>query len=103
ALEQLAPFEPEHDREDVGAIEGVRPFRLERQLAGRHRLLDHSHVEKEGLGTLPRENLYAVVHAAAVVVDTKRDGTTVRRQTAAVLDRSCRAGRGPWRVEPAVG
>src|SRR5262249_4585940 len=101
-LEDFAPFELDHDRQNVGAIESVGPLWFERQFAGRHGLLDHSHVQKERFRALACEYLDAVVHAAVLVVDAKRDGTAARCETAAVLDRPCCAGRTAWNVEHAV-
>ena len=93
ALEHLAPIELDHDGEYVGAVESVGPFWLERQFAGDRRLLDHPNVEKEGFRALAREYLDAVIHTAVLVVSTKRDYTSIWRETAAVLNRAhCAAG-----------
>src|SRR5262249_38832429 len=93
ALEHLAPVELDHDGEYVSAIESVGPLWFERQFAGGRRLLDHPNVEKEGLRALAREYLHAVIPPAILVVSAKRDGTTIRRETAAVLNRAhCAAG-----------
>src|SRR5262249_30309674 len=57
----------------------------ERQLAGRRGLLDHPHVEKEGVRSLPREHLHAAVCAAILVVCAKRNGAPARREAVALL------------------
>src|SRR5262249_51567217 len=102
ALQHLAPFELQHDRENVGAVESVGPLWLERQLAGRHRLFNHPDVEKEGIGALARKYLDAVIPTAILVVSAKRDGTTIRRETAAVLNRAHAAARVARNDEDAV-
>src|SRR5262249_30179808 len=85
-FEDLAPFELDHDRENVGAIESVGPLWFERQLAGRCRLFDHPHVEKEGLGALAREYLDAVIRAAVLVVSAKQNGASAWGEAASPLE-----------------
>src|SRR5262249_54312255 len=102
AFKHLPPLELEHDREDIGAVKSVGALGLERQLAGRRGLLDHPHVEKEGVRSLPREYLHAAVRAAVLVVCAKRNGTPARRETVALLEWPPRIGVTARDVERAV-
>src|SRR5215471_13940490 len=102
AFKHLPPLELEHDREDIGAVKSVGALGLERQLAGRRGLLDHPHVEKKGVRSLPREHLHATVCATNLVFSSKRNGALLRRETVALLEWPPRIGPTARDVERAV-
>src|SRR5262249_30994936 len=86
AFKHLPPLELEHDREDIGAVKSIGALGFERQPAGRRGPFDHPHVEKKRFRALPREDLDAVIHAAALFVNAKRNGTAARREAATLLE-----------------
>src|SRR5262249_34818694 len=86
AFQHLSPLELEHDGEDIGAVKSIGALGLERQLTGRRGFFDHPHVEKKGIRSLPREDLDAVIHAAALFVNAKRNGSAARGEAATLLE-----------------
>ena len=86
----------------IGAVKGVGTLGLERYFARSHDFFDHPHVEKKGVRALPRENLDAGIHAAALFVNAKCNGTPARRNASALLERPPRIGPTARDVERAV-